>query len=106
MGLLGEIFGAFAGGDDSGCTWTCDYCGANLNSQPGFTTSSGTWDCTECGEENDVSEDNIVPDDYVGVWNEHELDDGTIETTRFTKTREVHEFVDSSGEKTTIWKRR
>jgi len=40
--------------------WFCDYCDANLNRQPGFTTSNGTWTCTECGGENNVTEDNIL----------------------------------------------
>lgn len=47
---------------DSGCTWHCDYCDAILNEQPGFSTISGTWVCTECGALNDVSDDNILPE--------------------------------------------
>lgn len=43
--------------------WTCDYCGAYLNSQPGFTTSDGTWRCTECGALNDVSDSNVYDPD-------------------------------------------
>lgn len=40
--------------------WICDGCGADLNSQEGFTTSSGTWTCKECGCINDVTENNII----------------------------------------------
>lgn len=43
--------------------WFCDSCDANLNRQAGFTTSSGTWTCTECGSENDVTDNNILDDD-------------------------------------------
>ncbi len=53
---------------DFGCDWICDGCGAYMNSQPGFS-AGGSWTCTECGEHNDVSEDNILEeldDDYVG----------------------------------------
>ena len=45
---------------DRGCDWFCDECGAFLNGQPGFTARRGTWTCAECGEENDVSEGNIL----------------------------------------------
>ncbi len=40
--------------------WFCDGCDANLNRQPGFTTSNGIWTCTECGYENNVTDDNIL----------------------------------------------
>ena len=108
MGLLGSILSGVAGAiNDNGCDWTCDNCGANLNYQPGFTTEDGVWTCTECGEENDVSEDNIVADDFVGVLREFDHDDGTKETVRFTKTREVHEFRDSDGtKKGSVWRKR
>ncbi len=43
--------------------WFCDSCDANLNRQPGFTTASGTWICTECGAVNDVTDDNILDED-------------------------------------------
>jgi len=52
----------FAPQDDKGCWWYCDNCGAFLNAQPGFTTASDEWTCTACGEENDVSENNIKRD--------------------------------------------
>ena len=108
MGLLGSVLRGVADAlNDSGCDWYCDNCGAYLNSQPGFTTEDGVWDCTECGEENDVSEDNIVPDDYIGTWAEREHEDGTKETIRFTKTREVHDFRDSNGNKKgSVWSKR
>ena len=38
--------------------WTCDCCGAYLNSQEGFNTESD-WVCTVCGFVNDVSLGNI-----------------------------------------------
>lgn len=50
----------FAPQDDKGCWWYCDKCGTLLNAQSGFTTASDEWTCTECGEENDVSENNIL----------------------------------------------
>lgn len=42
-----------------------------MNSQPGFSVSSGSWCCKECGSWNDVSEDNIVDeedDGYLGSY--------------------------------------
>ncbi len=61
MSLFGSILnGIFSGsGDDKGCDWYCDECDTYMNSQSGFTTSSGEWTCTECGCVNDVTEDNI-----------------------------------------------
>ncbi len=41
--------------------WYCDNCGDYMNDQDGFNTSSGTWDCTTCGFENDVTPANIEP---------------------------------------------
>lgn len=58
MGLLDFLFNQSS--DDLDCDWYCDSCGAFLNSQSGFTVSSGIWTCEECGYENDVTEDNIV----------------------------------------------
>ncbi len=107
MGFLSDLLvGVLDSMDDGGCDWYCDYCGAHLNSQSGFTVSYGTWDCSACGEENNVSDDNILPDDYIGVWNERELDDGTIERQRFTKTREVYDYIKPNGDKCSIWRRR
>ena len=40
-------------------TWYCDGCNAVLNNQTGFTTSSGSWECEECGFVNDVTRDNV-----------------------------------------------
>ncbi len=56
MNFWGKLFSEFLGGD---VTWYCECCHAVMNNQPGFTTSSGKWVCTECGEENDVTRDNI-----------------------------------------------
>lgn len=39
--------------------WFCDECNEYLNVQKNFSTESGKWTCTECGHENDVSENNI-----------------------------------------------
>ena len=41
--ILGSIFSG--GSDDKGCDWYCDECDTYMNSQPGFTTSSGEWTC-------------------------------------------------------------
>ena len=67
--LLGDIANQIANGQSSGnraenCDWYCDECGVFMNNQPGFTVASGTWKCTACGAENDVTEDNIISDDY------------------------------------------
>ena len=43
--------------------WYCDGCQAELNRQSGFNTSSGTWRCTECGYDNDVTEDNVLSEE-------------------------------------------
>jgi len=72
LGVL-KIVSAISGGDnvrDLGCDWYCDNCGARMNDQFGFR-AGGTWECSSCGYENDVSEDNIlstrlVDDDYGG----------------------------------------
>jgi len=45
---------------DRDCDWYCDCCGVFMNDQPGFNASKGTWVCTNCGEENDVSDDNVL----------------------------------------------
>lgn len=50
----------FAPQNDKGCWWYCDNCGALLNAQLGFTTEYDEWTCTVCGEDNDVSYDNII----------------------------------------------
>lgn len=60
MSLFGNILGGLAsafGGND--ITWYCDGCNSILNNQPGFNTDSGTWECTECGYENDVTSSNV-----------------------------------------------
>ena len=55
MGLLDSIVGALSSGDDGGCDWICDSCGAYMNDQPRFNVSSGSWCCKECGSWNDVN---------------------------------------------------
>lgn len=76
MGLFDSILsGIFSGGsDDKGCDWYCDECDAHMNSQPGFTTSSGEWTCTKCGYVNDVTEDNIL-DEYENPYDDNDDDD-------------------------------
>lgn len=44
--------------------WYCDRCNAFLNIQTGFNDNKNTWECTECGYVNSISEDAIVSDDY------------------------------------------
>ena len=36
------------------CDFHCDNCDALLNDQPGFSSITGSWTCSECGYENDV----------------------------------------------------
>ena len=43
-----------------GIDWRCDVCDALLNSQSGFTDSEGSWECTECGYVNSITEDDII----------------------------------------------
>lgn len=43
--------------------WYCDNCNTRLDHQPGFTTKSGSWTCTECGYENSVLESDIQWED-------------------------------------------
>lgn len=40
--------------------WFCDECDSFLNIQKGFTTKDGNWICTDCGFDNDVTDDNII----------------------------------------------
>ena len=40
--------------------WFCDNCDTFLNVQSGFNVDSGRWKCTNCGYDNDVTEDNIL----------------------------------------------
>ena len=58
---------------DLGCDWYCDNCGANMNVQPGFT-AGGTWTCTVCGYENDVSTDNIVQTKWMDDGFGHDIE--------------------------------
>lgn len=57
MSFLGDFLEAISPDE---CDWHCDECDAYLNDQPGFTTATGEWICTECGAVNDVTEDNIL----------------------------------------------
>lgn len=73
--LFGKLFSLFTA-DDKGCEWYCDECGAHMNIQPGFTTADDSWECTECGCLNDVSEDNIrEEDDDYEIYDEYDDDD-------------------------------
>lgn len=54
--------------NDKGCWWHCGNCGALLNGQLGFTTEDDEWTCTECGEWNDVSDDNILYEEQEGDY--------------------------------------
>lgn len=60
MGLFGNIVGGFlsslGGSDDE---WYCDGCNTKLNDQSGFTTDYSTWECAECGHDNDVTSANL-----------------------------------------------
>ena len=40
--------------------WFCDNCETFMNTQEGFTTKSGSWVCTKCGFDNDVTAANII----------------------------------------------
>ena len=42
--------------------WFCDECDTFMNVQSGFTTETGRWVCSVCGQENDVSDANIEED--------------------------------------------
>ncbi len=46
--------------NDGGCDWFCDECDAFLNDQPGFAVTSGRWLWKECGDLNDVAENNVI----------------------------------------------
>lgn len=59
MGLFGSIFGGFKSSFGSSDEWYCDGCNATLHEQSGFTTDDSTWECDECGRENDVSSSNL-----------------------------------------------
>lgn len=45
--------------------WWCDNCGAHLNFQDGFDDNYDTWECTECGYNNSITEDDIVDEDDI-----------------------------------------
>jgi len=48
---------------NSNIDWYCDNCDAYLNIQPGFTTETGEWECTECCSVNNVTADNILSEE-------------------------------------------
>ena len=47
-----------------------------------------------------------VSDDFVGILKTILHPDGTKETVRFTKTREVHDVESPDGRKGKVWKSR
>lgn len=58
--FFGNLFDGLASAFGSEfTTWYCDGCGCEMNSQEGFTTTTGTWKCAEWGYQNDVSNANI-----------------------------------------------
>ena len=69
MGLFDVIASAISSINDRGCEWFCDECDCYMNDQPGFTTLTGRWTCSECGAVNDVSNANTFD-----PWN-HDNDD-------------------------------
>lgn len=81
--------------EDRDCDWYCDYCHVYLNNQSGFTTISESWVCEYCGNVNDVSDNNIIPDEgtHGRYVYETTYEDGTTEKIRFTKKYEVLENV-------------
>ena len=65
MSLLGNIVSGILNGSNNNdeVDWYCDSCDAYLNTQSGFTTSTGKWTCQFCGAENDVTSSNILSED-------------------------------------------
>lgn len=59
MGFFGNLFSSIASSFSSTTEWYCDGCHSRLNDQSGFTTDDSTWECTECGHDNDVSDNNL-----------------------------------------------
>lgn len=59
MSFFNNLFRSIASSFGSGVEWFCDGCHSTLNDQIGFTTSYSTWECTECGYENDVTDDSV-----------------------------------------------
>ena len=43
--------------------WHCDQCNAYLNSQDGFNTDCGIWQCEECGFSNPINEDFVLSEE-------------------------------------------
>lgn len=101
MGLFEDLITQILKGptDDKGCDWFCDCCNTLMNNQPGFSTSSGSWICSECNHFNDVSSDNIrhygvrpVTDDQLRYIKKiEELLDVTFYGTTL---EEASEFID------------
>lgn len=63
MSILGKFLNGVLGGNSDEVDWYCDRCEAHLNRQAGFNTSTGSWTCEICGEVNDVTASNIIPDE-------------------------------------------
>lgn len=60
MGFFESIFSSIVSSFGSSDTeWFCDGCHAKLNEQSGFTTDYSTWECSECGDINDVTDNNL-----------------------------------------------
>ena len=95
MGIFSNLFNRNdTDYDDSGCDWYCDFCGAHMNGQPGFTTTSGQWTCTECGSLNDVSENNIFEteedhQDYLEMMEEDNYDEDDEESISVYEAAEI-----------------
>ncbi|MCI5452469.1 hypothetical protein MR511_01840 [bacterium] len=84
--------------DLSNYDWYCDSCNAFLNNQDGFDFDCGTWECTECGCENDIDEYNIredLPsDEDVTVCCDH---DSAIDEAVAELERRYHRGIYSFG---------
>lgn len=59
MSFFKNLWGKFSDVIGDNITWYCDRCNSVMNYQNGFSTITGTWVCTDCGFENDVSSDNV-----------------------------------------------
>ena len=50
------------GGRFPNVDWYCDECDDSLNDQAGFDDDCETWTCAECGHENSIDTDAIIPE--------------------------------------------
>ena len=73
-----------------------------MNEQPGFNTNSGRWTCTQCGYDNDVS-DNNVQKKRVHVfrckklgWSE-EIECVWFDTTLYDRYSAESQFIEHTG---------